>query len=169
MTVRESFDQLAREHDAMIRRIAAAHESRPALAQELVQDIYLALWRALPSFRGDCSLRSYVARIATNRAVTHVLRARSTPRTMELTPELGEALAAPGDNPEASAVASSRQARLVEAVRRLPLAYRQAVMLTLEGLAPREVAEVLGISANAVAIRLTRARDMLRSLMGEDR
>ncbi|HEX3457642.1 MAG TPA: sigma factor, partial [Candidatus Baltobacteraceae bacterium] len=59
----------------MIKRIALSYERQAHLVEELVQDVYLAIWRALPSFRGDSSLRTFVARIATNRAVTHVARA----------------------------------------------------------------------------------------------
>jgi RNA polymerase sigma-70 factor (ECF subfamily) len=73
----------------------------------------------------------------------------------------------PGDSPEASAIATSRQARLLKGVRLLPLAYRQPVMLTLEGMTPKEIAEILGISANAAANRLSRAKEMLRQYMGE--
>jgi DNA-directed RNA polymerase specialized sigma24 family protein len=53
------------------------------------------------------------------------------------------------------------------AVRSLPLAYRQTAMLTLEGLTPREISDVSGISANAVAIRLTRAKTLLRGILGD--
>jgi RNA polymerase sigma-70 factor, ECF subfamily len=164
MAIREAFDQVVRDHGAMIRRIAASHERQPAVAEELVQDIYLAVWRALPSFRGEASLRTFVARIATYRAVTHLAGARKAPACQAL----DEDIAAPGDNPETHAAALSRQARLVQAVRLLPLAYRQTVLLTLEGLTPREVAETLGITANAVAIRLSRAKEILREEMGEE-
>lgn len=164
MAIGESFDRIVRDHGAMIRRIAASYERQPALAQELVQDIYLAVWRALPSFRGEASLRTFVARIATYRAMTHLAGARRAPACQAL----DEDIAAPGDNPETCAAAASRQARLVQAVRRLPLVYRQTVLLTLEGLAPGEVAATLDITANAVAIRLSRAKDILRKEMGEE-
>jgi DNA-directed RNA polymerase specialized sigma24 family protein len=52
-------------------------------------------------------------------------------------------------------------------VRTLPLAYRQTAILTLEGLTPTEIADVLGISTNAVAIRMSRAKTLLRKLIGE--
>jgi RNA polymerase sigma-70 factor (ECF subfamily) len=55
----------------------------------------------------------------------------------------------------------------VTAVRDLPLPLRQVAVLTLEGLAPQDIAAVLGITANAVAIRLSRAREALRSRLGE--
>ena len=79
MTARETFEQIVREHDSMLRRIASSYEARTHLAQELVQDIYFAIWRALPAYRGDAALRTFVARIATNRAATHVARALKVP------------------------------------------------------------------------------------------
>lgn len=147
----------------MIARIAASHEARPHLAEELVQDIWFAVWRALPSFRGDSSLRGFVARIAGNRAATHVARAVRTPKS----DEVDERLPASGDDPEASALASDRQARMLAAVRELPLVSRQVVTLTLEGFGPSEIAAALGISANAVSIRLSRAKDHLRQRLGD--
>lgn len=147
----------------MIARIAASHEARPHLAEELVQDIWFAVWRALPSFRGDSSLRGFVARIAGNRAATHVARAVRTPKSGEV----DESLPASGDDPEASALASDRQARMLAAVRELPLVSRQVVTLTLEGFGPGEIAAALGISANAVSIRLSRAKDHLRQRLGD--
>ena len=79
MTTQQLFEQIAREQHAMIKRIASSHEAEAHLVEDLVQDIYFAVWRALPSFRGDSSVRTFVARIATNRAVTHVARALKTP------------------------------------------------------------------------------------------
>jgi RNA polymerase sigma factor (sigma-70 family) len=163
MTVSETFAQIVRDHDSMLRRIASSYEARTHLAQELVQDIYFAIWRALPSYRGDAGLRTFVARIATNRAVTHVAHAMRVPPFTDL----DESIPAPGAGPEGQAIALERGNRLLAAVRTLPLAYRQTALLTLEGLAPMEIAEVLGISTNAVAIRMSRAKALLRELMGE--
>ena len=148
----------------MIKRIASSHEAQPPLLEDLMQDIYFAIWRALPSFRGDSSLRTFVARIATNRAVTHVARAVKSPASLEL----HEDIPAPDDNPERQAIALDRGARLASAVRSLPLAYRQPAMLALEGLTPGEMAEVLGITTNAVSIRMSRAKALLRRLMGDE-
>jgi RNA polymerase sigma factor (sigma-70 family) len=163
MTARETFEQIVQEHDPMLRRIASSYEARTHLAQELVQDIYFAIWRALPGYRGDAALRTFVARIATNRAVTHVARALKIPPSAAL----DESIPAPGVGPEGQAIALDRKAKLLAAVRTLPLAYRQAALLTLEGLTPAQIADVLGISSNAVAIRITRAKALLRELIGE--
>jgi RNA polymerase sigma factor (sigma-70 family) len=99
-----------------------------------------------------------VARIAHNRCISHVIREGSRHRTAELTEELP----ATDDGPEEAAINTDRREWLLAAVRRLPLAYRAPVILSLEGLSTPEIAEVMGMSANAVAIRLTRARGLLR-------
>jgi RNA polymerase sigma-70 factor (ECF subfamily) len=157
------FEQIVREHGAMIRRIASSYEARPHLAQELAQDIYLAVWRALPTFRGQAALRTFVARIATNRAVTHVSRAVRSPKSVEL----DERLPGPDVDPESLALASDRRESLLAAMRCLPLTLRQPAMLAAEGLSPSQIADVLGISANAAAVRMSRARDQLRELLRE--
>ena len=163
MIVQQTFEQIAQEHDAMIKRIAASYEAEVHLAEELVQEIYFAIWRALPSFRGDASLRTFVARIATNRSVTHVARALRAAPSLELT----EQFEAPGASPESQAITLDGQTRLIAAVRGLPLAYRQTVMLTLEGLTPKEIADSLSITTNAVAIRMSRAKELLRTRLGD--
>lgn len=147
----------------MIARIAASHEARPHLAEELVQEILFVVWRALPSFRGDSSLRSFIARIASNRAASDVASAIRTPVAGELYEELPLA----GDSQEGAALARDEQARLLDEVRKLPLVTRQVVTLTLEGFGPGEIAAALGITANAVSIRLTRAKEQLRKKLGE--
>jgi RNA polymerase sigma factor (sigma-70 family) len=147
----------------MIARIAASHEARPHLAEELVQEILFAVWRALPAFRAESSLRSFVARIASNRAASHVVQAMRTPAMGEL----DEGLPAAGESPEGTAVAADSQARLLQAVRGLPLISRQVVTLTLEGFGPGEIASALGIGANAVSVRLKRAKEQLRQHLGE--
>jgi RNA polymerase sigma-70 factor (ECF subfamily) len=157
------FDAVVREHGAMIRRIAASHEARADLAEELVQEILFAVWRALPAFRGESPLRGFVARIASNRAASHVAKAVRLPKAGEVDRDLPDSSA----DPESAALAQDRQARLLAAVRDLPLASREVVTLTLEGFGPGEIATLLGLGANAVSIRLTRAKDQLRTRMGD--
>lgn len=163
MTATAPFEQIVREHGPMIRRIASSYEARTHLAQELVQEIYFAIWRALPFYRGSATVRTFVARIATNRAVTHVARARRVPPSSSL----DESIPAAGLGPEGQVIALDRRDKLLAAVRTLPLAYRQTALLTLEGLTPSEIADVLGVSTNSVAIRMSRAKALLRELIGD--
>jgi RNA polymerase sigma-70 factor (ECF subfamily) len=164
VTNEPDFYTVVREFGPMIRRIAATHEARPDIAEELVQEVLFAVWRALPSFRGDGSLKGFVARIAGNRAASHVARAVRLPKGVEA----DDSLSATEASPEAVVLARDRNARLLAAVRELPIVSRQVVTLTLEGFGPGEIAAVLGLTANAVSIRLTRAKDHLKQSLGDN-
>lgn len=146
----------------MLARIASSYEADPAKRQELQQDILAAVWRALPGFRGDASIRTFLARIAHNRAISHVARAAAEPRMAELDEEMPCYQPSPFDEIERS----DQQRRLMNAVRALPLSARDPVVLTLEGFTPREIAAMLDLTPNSVSIRLTRAKEMLRVALG---
>lgn len=163
MKQKGAFEQLMRECGPLIQRIAASYEADRELARDLAQEIFLALWRALPSFRGESSMRSFAARIAHNRGVTHVARSVRLPKSVELSGEL----ACPAPEPEAPVMEQDRRNRALAAVQSLPLAYRQVATLILEGFTAEEVAEALGLTVNAVSIRASRARALLRTLLGE--
>ncbi|MGL6161466.1 RNA polymerase sigma factor [Microbulbifer sp.] len=158
------FQQLLADHGAAISRVAGAYVRGHAERDDLVQDIWLAVWRALPSFRGDASLKTFVFRIAHNRSVTELARRRAAHGNMEEV----EALADSAPGPAERLAAEQRAQRLLAAVQRLPLGLRQALTLRLEGFSYSEIAEVLGISDTNVAVRLNRARERLRvRLAGE--
>ena len=143
-------------------RLAAAYEADLAERDDLLQDISFALWRALPSFRGECSERTFVYRIAHNRGLTH--RARRRLRVTESLENI-EVLPDPGADPEQATIRNLTRERLQTAVRQLPEGARQVVILSLSGLSPAEIGEVLGITENNAAVRLSRARRALKDLL----
>jgi RNA polymerase sigma-70 factor (ECF subfamily) len=153
--------RILREHASMCQRLAASHEADQERARDLAQDILVAVWRAWPAFRGQCSERTYVARIAQYRIATHISRAVREP---QLAP-LSEDLVAPAPTPEATAIHCDERARLTQLVRALPISLREVAVLLLEGFTPAEIADTLGITANAVAIRGSRAREALRAVL----
>jgi RNA polymerase sigma factor (sigma-70 family) len=154
----QQFDRLLAENGAAISRLAASYTNTAADRDDLVQEIALALWRGLAQFRGECSERTFLFRIAHNRAVTHLTRRR--PATAEVID-----IADTAPNPEAGLAREQQGERLRRAVHELPLLYRQVVMLMLEGMEYSEIAQVLGISEGNVGARLSRARQMLREAM----
>src|SRR5678815_5486792 len=82
--VRERFDRLVRAFGAAVSRTARSYAASGAEREDLEQDIAVAIWRGLPSFRGDCSERTFVLRIAHNQALSSVTRRRSRLSTTEL-------------------------------------------------------------------------------------
>lgn len=156
------FLRVLAEHGAALRRLTAGYERDPARRQDLEQDIHLALWQALPAFAHQCSERTFVFRVAHNRAITHVRHwsRRSVEPIDDETP-----LPDRGADPEQAASRSEQRAALAAAIRTLPLSLRQVILLVLEGLSHREIAGVLGISENNVAVRVLRARRAVSDVM----
>ena len=157
--------RMLRKHAPLCQRLASSHEADRDLARDLAQDILVAVWRAWPAYRRQCSERTYVARIAQYRIATHVGRAAAKPPTAPLSDDL----VASAPTPEDAAIRTDERARLAAHVRALPIALREVAVLLLEGFTPAEIADALGISANAVAIRGSRARALLRAALGEPR
>lgn len=160
-----SIESIVREHGPLIRRIARSYEANHALVDELVQDIYLAVWEALPRFRGDATLRTFVVRVAHNRAITHVAKEARRPRAVELDDNLPDF----ATTPDKAAEQTEARSRLESAVMRLPLGQRLVVTLALEGFAADEIAQVLGIGVSAASVRLHRAKTQLQVLLTEER
>jgi RNA polymerase sigma-70 factor (ECF subfamily) len=159
---RARFDRLLETFGPSIRRTAALYERDPARREDLAQDICLALWQALPRFRGESSERTFVFRVAHNRGATHAWRRRRS-----VTEPL-EAADEPRDDSESAEDHLARRENslaLAQAVLALPVGLRQVTTLALEGLAPREIADVLGLTENNVGVRLTRARAALRTML----
>lgn len=153
---RQDFEEIVRTHSGLVARIAATYEKRPALIEELTQEIFIAVLRALPGFRGDASLRTFIARIANNVAIDHVRK--STRKPKEVGVEAAYDLPDPKEGHEALTDMAIKRQRLVEAVRRLDLPLRQVASLHLEGFSNAEIAEALSLTPNNVGVRLHRAK-----------
>ena len=164
-TLEQQFDELLAENGPGLARLAASFTDTPSDRDDLLQEIALAVWRALASFRGECSARTFLYRIAHNRAIAYL--ARNRPRFPEASGEIDAPDPAP--NPELGLAREQAAERLRRAVHCLPLIYRQVITLTLEGMGYAEIGEVLGISESNVGARLSRARQLLRAAMEEQK
>jgi len=129
-----------------------------------LQEIRLAIWSALPNFRGECSLRTFVFRVAHNRALTHVWQRKRAGQVDE-----PEKLVDTRASPEKDAIEKRSRSRLLEAISELPIPLRQVITLALEELPYAEIAAVLGITENNVAVRMNRARNFLKEKLGGTR
>ena len=159
----ERATRILRENARPLERIVASYARSEADRADLRQDIALALWSALPSFRGDCSERTFLLRVAHNRALTFISK-RGLP-TDEIEDHADRVIATTGKNPAMAYERKERESRLLAAVRALPIPHRQVITLLLEGLSHREIAAVLGTTENNVGVRANRARAAVRVLI----
>ncbi len=156
--------QVLQAHWPMLARLASSYVPEATRRDDLLQEISIALWQALPRWRGDGSLRAFIARVAHNRAIDLL----AAERRQQAAP-LDEEVPDPQADPVRQAARAQRYRDLLEAVRQLPLGHRQVVSLALEGFSQREIGDALGLEENTVAQRLSRARRQLRALMGDPR
>jgi RNA polymerase sigma-70 factor (ECF subfamily) len=155
-------EEVLAEHGRTLGRVIASYAPPGPERDDLAHDVAVALLRALPRFRGESSVRTYVLRIAHNQGAHHAWQRR---RHRHAEAEVAEAHAPPGDAPDL-ALAARRQAEALAAiVREIPVGGRQVLTLALEGLSHAEIAETLGLTENAVAVRLHRARAHVKARM----
>jgi RNA polymerase sigma-70 factor, ECF subfamily len=158
-----AFDRVVGLYGESLSRIAWGYVENATDHDDLMQDVLVAIWRALPRFRGESSERTFVFRIVHNRGSTFLSRRRDHE---QLTAELS--IPDPRPGPDEEIDRARQHARLLAAVRTLSEPQRQAVMLRLEGFSIQEISAMQDATENNVSVRLTRARDRLRELLGDD-
>jgi RNA polymerase sigma factor (sigma-70 family) len=159
------FDRILREYGPALLRLSYGYENRASVQEELMQEIALAIWQALPGFREECSERTFVYRIGHNRGLTHAYRRPAEHQRIDEPPHLD--LIDPKPRPDQVLATIDQRDRLRSAIQRLPLTYRQVVMLLLEDLSQAQIAEVLGITEGNVAVHMNRARAALKQALQE--
>ena len=128
--------------------------------EDVVQDVFLAAFVGLKKFRFQCSLKTWLFTITINKCRTHRYK-----RMLRLRRRRGmaENCAAGGKDAAGRVLDAERFAGVRRAVERLPMRYREPVVLRyLEDLETDEISRVLGISKNALQVRLSRARKLLK-------
>jgi RNA polymerase sigma-70 factor (ECF subfamily) len=125
----------------------------PHDAEEIVQEVFLALYSHLRQDKARTNLRGWLFRVAHNLALKRRIAER---RTSALAAEVGN-LPHPALNPEEELASSQRQRRLSSILHALPEQDRRCLYLRAEGLRYREIAEVLGMSLGSISASLARS------------
>lgn len=155
------YRKAAIEFGPAMARLAAAYERNPALREDLLQDIHLALWQSLANFRGECAMRTWTYRVAHNTAATHVLRQVRSRRQQWVTLEELESTPDESDN-ERFVDGLGVFERVGAIIQKLKTIDRDVLVLHLEGLEASEIAEVVGVSPNLVAQKVHRTKQVLK-------
>ena len=134
-------------HDNRQRLVRMARQYGGEDWQDLLQEIRLALWKSLERFSGKCSLNTWVYRVALNTALSHARKHRPEMTGIEALSDLDVQ------------TLSRDPVRMLEAfLRSLDDVNRAVLLMDLEGLSRQEIADVLGLSPGAVAVRMTRLK-----------
>lgn len=148
------FADTIQTHDAMLRRICFGYAANPQDLEDLYQDVLVNIWRGLPSFRSDSSMRTWIYRIALNTCVS-ILRTRSK---SPLQASLEDVILIPDDSQEKHEAVKD----LYECIATLNSIDKAIMMMWLDEYSYDEIADTIGLKRNNVATRLHRAKEKLK-------
>lgn len=165
-----AFTELMRRHKAPVHRFAIRYMGEPEAALDIVQETFVAAWRALGRYDERHPFRTWLRAIALNKC-RDAARRRLLRRLVS-----GQALTDgrearehpdPAQDAETTLIARERMAQLDAAIGALPAPLKEPFILCLfEGLSHDEAADLLGLSRKAVEIRIYRARRRLAEVLG---
>ena len=168
-----TFDELFERYSSMVYHLIYRIMGDREEALDVSQEVFLTIYRKLSSFRGESSLKTWIYRIALNRASNRCrwwnrLRRRGSVSLDEhLSDErvhsLSETLKSGGRSPEESLMAEEERAEIERSLLRLPVQQRVAVVMRdIEGLSYEEIAESMQVSLGTVKSRIARGREELK-------
>lgn len=155
----EEFAELVKAHTTSLLRMCFLYLGDLMLAEDAVQETFIKAYEAFKNFRGECAERTWLTRIAIN-TCKNMLRSPWRRRVSRVI--------TPGDLPEAAYDDCYQDETLTLSVMRLPAKLKEVVLMyyyreyTLS-----EIGDILSISANTAAARLSRARKQLKHMLKE--
>jgi RNA polymerase sigma-70 factor, ECF subfamily len=152
------------EHSGTVLKVARAYTLTADDCQDLAQEILLQVWRSLPQFQGRASASTWFYRVALNTALGWHRKERRRQARQKPLLEV-EGFSVTGMDSVQQVCQREVVARLYAAIRQLPKADAALVLLYLDDLSYREMAEVLGISETYVGVKLSRVKAKLSELM----
>jgi RNA polymerase sigma-70 factor, ECF subfamily len=165
----EAFDGLVRRYQAQIVNLARAMTSSDADVEDLAQETFVRAWRAIATFRGQSTFKTWLYGIAINVIRTHRGRRARLRLVFWTAPKGADPAVDPLERASADDGIESPLAMrdaIDRALATLPADMREAVVLRdVQGLDYREIADALGVPVGTVESRIFRARQRLRPLL----
>lgn len=160
----ERFTEWTREHSAIIYRVVngfAAGDDR----KDLLQQVLLAIWKSIPAFRGQARPSTYLYRVCHNAALLWVRTEKNYRRRVE---QFG-ASSPGGFVSDSDSVTDKRLSNLYAAIHQLKPVDRSLILMSLDQLSYREMADVLGLSESNVGVKINRIKNQLtQTLKGNE-
>lgn len=161
-----AFEKLVRTYEAPVYRLALRMcGGRAEDAQEVAQEAFLAAWRGLPRFRGQCRFSSWLYKLTANAAVDHLRREKRRPAAVPL-----ENAGEPADphTPQEELERRELHRAVQQALDRLTPEHREVLLLRqMQGLSYQEIGAALSLEEGTVKSRISRAKRQLRTILAE--
>jgi len=151
----ERLEHLMNTYGTQVKRLCCLYLKDMEQAQDAAQETFLKAWRRMDTFRGDCSERTWLARIAVNTCRDYLRSGWFRRLDRRIMPEELPLTAPAPEEPE-----------LTEALLRLPDREREVLILRYyEQLAPEDIARMLACPVNTIKSRLARGKQRLKSML----
>ncbi len=168
----DAYEILIQRYQQPVYSLVCRLMNDPGDAPDIVQEVFLKVFRNIGSFRGNSSLKTWIYRIAVNEAYNHRRwfgrhqRREVTLGTEEGTPHYSGRMTDPGRSPFEQAADHETRALVEQALEKLNPKFRAAVVLRdIEDLNYEDIATVLDVSLGTVKSRIMRGREALRKIL----
>lgn len=151
----QSFIDLLNKHQRIIHKVCTLYMDNPADREDLFQEITLQAWKAYGSFRGEAQFSTWLYRVALNTAITFFRKDKRKPR-MVYDDTTHERPAEADNHIEEQVIA------MYKAIGELSKIDKALVMLYLEDYSYQQIGEMMGITANNVAVKMNRIKTKLK-------
>ena len=169
---RAAFEQLMRQYNRRLYRLARAALRNDAEAEDALQDAYLAAYRAIDRFRGDSSLSTWLSRLVLNECFGRLRAPRRRQKVIPMvspTQEMDSVAEPDSERPDRLLARTQMRALLERKLDDLPEAFRLVFVLrSVEELSVEETAQTLGIPEATVRSRYFRAKGLLREALAQE-
>jgi len=147
------FIEMIKQNERVIYKVCSFYASDDEPLSDLYQDVVCNLWTAYPKFRGECSISTWMYRIALNTCISNFRKKKRTPQSIDLS-GLQDAFIQPDD----FTAEIKEMYRLIRQLRNLE---RAIILLYLEEKSYQEIADITGLSLSNVAVKLKRVKEKL--------
>lgn len=155
MDKQQRFVELVEEYQRVIYKVCSVYAPDRSRIEDYFQEVVLALWRGFDDFRGESKTATWVYRVALYTCISFVRRRMRRPEKVRLAVDLKD---------EEDSETRERIEELYAVIGRLGHLDKALILLWLEERSYDEIAEITGLKANNVAVRLTRIREKLRKM-----
>ncbi len=155
MASEKEFISLLNQHQKIVYKVCNLYMDRHADREDLFQEITLQAWKAYGNFRGDAKFSTWLYRVALNTAITYFRKEKKKPEifSTDIIPEQQE---------ERDSLIEEQVKAMYAAIGDLSKIDKAIIMLYLEDYSYADIGEMMGITANNVAVKMSRIKIKLK-------
>lgn len=161
-TRKETFDNIYQQYNAMVLQVCIGFMKGDTVqANDLLQEIFINTWNALPHYRGEASYKTWLYRITVNTCLQHIRKQKN-----KIDASLEDVAQLPADN--TATYTSEAYASLYHAIGQLAEVDRLIIMMVLDEMGYGEICSVIGINEVNLRVKIHRIKSRLKKIMNHE-